>query len=92
MAIFHDPVSLLQCFGYSVALSGLVYYKLGGQSMQGAVTQAKLTINGIRAEHPRRTRAGLLMGTLGLVAVGLLLWWPDAISTGTGAGAGAGAV
>ncbi|KAF1353816.1 triose-phosphate transporter family-domain-containing protein [Delphinella strobiligena] len=30
MLLFHDPVSGLQFFGFSVALGGLVYYQLGG--------------------------------------------------------------
>jgi hypothetical protein len=32
--LFRDPVSLLQAFGYSIALGGLVYYKLGGPKMK----------------------------------------------------------
>lgn len=34
MAIFHDPVSGTQFFGYSIALSGLVYYKLGAEKLK----------------------------------------------------------
>lgn len=34
MIIFRDPVSGLQFFGYSLALGGLVYYKLGGDSIK----------------------------------------------------------
>ena len=30
MLLFHDPVSAIQFFGFSVALGGLVYYQLGG--------------------------------------------------------------
>lgn len=30
MLLFHDPVSTMQFFGFSVALGGLVYYQLGG--------------------------------------------------------------
>lgn len=30
MLLFHDPVSGLQFFGFTVALGGLVYYQLGG--------------------------------------------------------------
>ena len=29
VVIFRDPVSGLQIFGYSIALGGLMYYKLG---------------------------------------------------------------
>ncbi|KAF2233772.1 DUF250 domain membrane protein [Viridothelium virens] len=34
MVIFGDPVSGLQFFGYSIALAGLVYYKLGGEKLR----------------------------------------------------------
>ena len=30
MLFFHDPVSGMQFFGFSVALGGLAYYQLGG--------------------------------------------------------------
>lgn len=32
MLIFKDPVSLLQAFGYSIALAGMVYYKVGADA------------------------------------------------------------
>jgi hypothetical protein len=34
MVIFGDPVSPLQAFGYSIALGGLVYYKLGAEKIK----------------------------------------------------------
>lgn len=34
MLLFRDPVSLLQAFGYSIALCGLVYYKLGTDNLK----------------------------------------------------------
>ena len=34
MLIFRDPVSGLQAFGYSIALAGLVYYKLGADKIK----------------------------------------------------------
>ncbi len=34
MLIFHDPVSRLQAFGYTIALCGLVYYKLGAENLK----------------------------------------------------------
>jgi hypothetical protein len=34
MVVFGDPVSGLQAFGYSIALAGLTYYKLGGGKMK----------------------------------------------------------
>ncbi|KAK6441714.1 hypothetical protein LTR95_002047 [Oleoguttula sp. CCFEE 5521] len=38
MLIFADPVSPLQFFGYSIALGGLVYYKLGGDKIKEHVS------------------------------------------------------
>lgn len=34
MVIFRDPVTPLQFFGYSIALGGLVYYKLGSDKLR----------------------------------------------------------
>lgn len=34
MLIFRDPVSGLQAFGYTIALAGLVYYKLGADKIK----------------------------------------------------------
>jgi len=34
MAIFRDPVSGVQFFGYSVALAGLIYYKMGAEKLK----------------------------------------------------------
>lgn len=40
MMLWNTPVSPLQFFGYSVALIGLVYYKLGGDKMREYTSQA----------------------------------------------------
>jgi hypothetical protein len=34
MFLFRDPVTLVQAFGYSIALGGLIYYKLGGEKLK----------------------------------------------------------
>jgi hypothetical protein len=34
MVVFLDPVTLLQALGYSIALAGLVYYKLGAEKLK----------------------------------------------------------
>lgn len=39
MMIFRDPVSGLQAFGYSIALGGLVYYKLGADKLKVRLEQ-----------------------------------------------------
>ncbi|OCK74126.1 TPT-domain-containing protein [Lepidopterella palustris CBS 459.81] len=38
MIIFLDPVTHLQFFGYSLALGGLVYYKLGGEKITAYIS------------------------------------------------------
>ena len=40
MAIWGTPVSPLQFFGYSIALGGMVYYKLGADSLRGYLAEA----------------------------------------------------
>lgn len=76
MAIFRDPVTSLQYFGYSIALAGLTYYKLGGKPFQHAVTEARLSLAGFRRHHPARAKAGVLCLLLGALSLFLLLWWP----------------
>lgn len=34
MVIFRDPVSGLQFFGYSIALAGMIYYRLGAEKLK----------------------------------------------------------
>jgi len=41
MVLFHDPVSPLQAFGYSIALAGLMYYKLGADKIKGHAADAQ---------------------------------------------------
>lgn len=38
MVIFKDPVSGLQAFGYSIALIGLLYYKLGSEKIKATIS------------------------------------------------------
>ncbi|KAK2812769.1 hypothetical protein FQN50_001098 [Emmonsiellopsis sp. PD_5] len=39
-AYWHDPVTALQMFGYSIALGGLVHYKLGAEKIKEYASQA----------------------------------------------------
>jgi hypothetical protein len=40
MAIWATPVSGLQAFGYTIALGGMIYYKLGADSLKGYASEA----------------------------------------------------
>ena len=76
MSIFGDPVAPLQYFGYSIALGGLMYYKLGGEKLQQLSTQTRLTVGSFQREHPQRTRVILICAALGMVGLVALAWWP----------------
>jgi hypothetical protein len=69
MIIFLDPVSPLQAFGYSIALAGLVYYKLGGEKLRGFLA------DGQRQWHEYGTRAPIMRRIIvvGLAALALFV-------------------
>ncbi|KAF3769476.1 TPT-domain-containing protein [Cryphonectria parasitica EP155] len=69
MLIFRDPVTGQQFFGYSIALAGLVYYKLGAEKMQSLATDARLQFADFRQKNPARTKV------LGIVSLLLLVSW-----------------
>jgi len=52
MMIFLSPVSGLQFFGYSIALGGLVYYKLGADMLKGYFEQAGRAWADYGVRHP----------------------------------------
>ena len=75
MALWQTPVTPLQFFGYSVALSGLVYYKVGADKLKEYAGQANRSWAEYGANRPVQRRfvivgAGfltffLLMGSMG---------------------------
>ncbi|KAM0800888.1 triose-phosphate transporter family-domain-containing protein [Usnea florida] len=74
--IFHDPVTRLQYFGYSIALAGLMYYKLGGNKFQQAVKEVQLSLADLHRTNPARTKATILCSALGALALFVWVWWP----------------
>jgi hypothetical protein len=40
MAIWATPISGLQAFGYSIALAGMIYYKLGSEALKSYGSEA----------------------------------------------------
>lgn len=83
MMIFRDPVTAQQFFGYSIALAGLVYYKLGADKIQTLAADTRLQIAQYRQNNPARAK---LVGIVAVVAfVGLAFWvWVPASATGYG--------
>ncbi|KAJ5812709.1 hypothetical protein N7447_009732 [Penicillium robsamsonii] len=60
MLIFRDPVTAQQFFGYSIALAGLVYYKLGAEKCQSLATDVRLQVGEYNRSNPARTKAILI--------------------------------
>ena len=52
IAIWGTPVSALQYFGYSIALAGLVYYKLGGATIKAQLSELNRAWAEYGAKHP----------------------------------------
>lgn len=84
MLIFRDPVSLTQAFGYSIALGGLVYYKLGAEKFKDLGTQAKNSWAEFGGKHPalrKITIFGAILVILFLVFGGLSPFIPGEVTT-----------
>ncbi|KAJ4420952.1 hypothetical protein N0V82_003993 [Gnomoniopsis sp. IMI 355080] len=78
MFIFHDPVTGQQFFGYSIALAGLTYYKLGAENLQSLATDARLRFGDYRQKNPARTKLVGIVAMFILVAWAFWMWGPTA--------------
>ena len=67
IAIWHTVISPLQYFGYSVALCGLVYYKLGGATIKSKLADANMSWAEYGVKHPIRRKLIVLGITMGFV-------------------------
>ncbi|SMQ51494.1 unnamed protein product [Zymoseptoria tritici ST99CH_1A5] len=71
MLIFRDPVAPLQFFGYSIALGGLVYYKLGGEKLREHMGGLQRSWAEYGVQHPAARKIIVFIGVM--VTLGLLL-------------------
>ena len=69
MLLFRDPVSGLQFFGYTIALAGLVYYKVGADNLRDSISQAQRRWADFGARRPVLRR----LVVMGLVVVVVFL-------------------
>ena len=69
MLIFRDPVSPLQAFGYSIAICGLLYYKLGSDKLKEYVGHGQRAW----AEYGARRPVQRKVLVFALVVLGLFL-------------------
>ena len=71
MMIWGTPVSGLQFFGYSIALGGLLYYKLGSEQLKQYASSASRSWNEFGTKKPA-TRKLVSIGAAVLVVFLLL--------------------
>lgn len=74
MLIWGTPVTALQFFGYGVALSGMMYYKLGAEQLKGYFNQAGMRWAEFGTQRPALRKVvvfGLVLVTFFLLLGGL---------------------
>ena len=57
IAIWGTPISALQCFGYSVALGGLISYKLGAATIKAQFSEMSRAWAEYGAKYPAMRKA-----------------------------------
>jgi hypothetical protein len=80
MAIFKDPVAPTQWFGYSIALGGLMYYKLGGDKLKSIGTDTRLAVGTFQQEYPIASKALIFCATLAGLAFLFFEVWPSVMA------------
>lgn len=75
MLIFQDPVTAVQAVGYSIALGGLMYYKLGGDKIKDYTRQGSNAWQEYGVRHPiirRLIVLGLVLLTAFVLISGIM--------------------
>lgn len=69
MLIWGTPISGLQFFGYAIALSGMVYYKLGLEALKGYAAESGRQWAEFGATRPIARKLVVIVGALFIVFV-----------------------
>jgi len=69
--IWGTPVTGTQFFGYAIALSGLVYYKLGGDQLKQQIASAQRFWSELGIQRPR-VRQAIIFGAIALLLLVLV--------------------
>ncbi|KKY35069.1 hypothetical protein UCDDA912_g04927 [Diaporthe ampelina] len=80
MILFHDPVTAQQFFGYSIALAGLVYYKLGADKIHALAKDTQLQISQYRQSNPARVKLASAAAVFVIVFLLMWFWGPGSAS------------
>ncbi|KAI0175632.1 triose-phosphate transporter family-domain-containing protein [Hypoxylon sp. FL1284] len=78
LVIFGDPVTGQQYVGYSIALGGLVYYKLGLEKLQAVAADARLYLSQGRGNMSSKLVQAVIYIALALVGLAILGYWKGA--------------
>lgn len=78
MMIFRDPVTPQQFFGYSIALAGLVYYKLGAEKINALTTDVRLQVGEYRRANPAKAKGIVAGAVLTVIVIVLYTGAPSA--------------
>lgn len=65
--IWGTPVSALQYFGYTIALSGLIYFKLGGDTIKQQISEANRQWAEYGAKRPIMRRVIIIAVILAII-------------------------
>ncbi|KAF2795337.1 TPT-domain-containing protein [Melanomma pulvis-pyrius CBS 109.77] len=74
MFLFGDPVTLLQAFGYGIALAGLIFYKLGAEKLREYFGQGGMMWAEFGQTRPAARKLvifGLVLVSMFMILVGL---------------------
>lgn len=69
MLIWGTPVSALQFFGYSIALSGMLYYKLGAEQLKGYASQLGRSWSEFGVQRPVLRKVVIFLAILLTISV-----------------------
>jgi len=76
IAIWGTPISLLQYFGYSIALAGLIYYKLGFATIRAQYSDMGRLWAEYGAKHPALRKILVFGAIVGFMIMVLLALAP----------------
>lgn len=82
MIIWQTEVSPLQFFGYSIALAGIVHYKLGTDTLKGYAAEAGRSWAEFGAQKPVRRQIVIMASVFSLLVVVLWAMGPYAAESG----------
>ncbi|KAJ6257104.1 hypothetical protein Dda_7989 [Drechslerella dactyloides] len=82
VAWIHDPVKPLQVFGYSIALGGLIYYRLGADKLKELSKEGVLRWNEYGTKHPAYRKAAVFGA--GVLVLWFIFWTSFATYANTG--------